>query len=137
MPRPRLAAICEPTAVRRTAGRRGFSVSATESRMNSCLSRQGRLAQRETGARERRVTEREGGGLLRPWLRAAFRRWQRRKMIAALEAMDDRLLRDIGVHRCNIPRVVDGLIDRDLPAIRFAPPLKAIGACDDRCCEAA
>ncbi len=35
-------------------------------------------------------------------------------MIAALEAMDDLLLRDIGIYRNDIPRIVDGLDDREL-----------------------
>ena len=50
-------------------------------------------------------------GLIRRWLGAAFRHWQRRKMIATLEAMDDRILRDIGLIRGDIPRVVQGLLD--------------------------
>ncbi|GKY89871.1 DUF1127 domain-containing protein [Sinisalibacter aestuarii] len=56
----------------------------------------------------------KSGEALRRWLRAAFRRWERRKMIAALEAMDDRLLRDIGIYRNDIPRLVDGFDDREL-----------------------
>lgn len=51
---------------------------------------------------------------LRQWLQSAARQWERRKMIAALEAMDDRLLRDIGIYRKDIPRVVDGLDDREI-----------------------
>ena len=33
------------------------------------------------------------------WWKSAVQNWQRRKMIAALEALDDRTLMDIGVHR--------------------------------------
>ena len=42
------------------------------------------------------------------WWQSAVQNWQRRKMIAALEALDDRTLMDIGVHRGGIKRVVDG-----------------------------
>ncbi|WP_418591565.1 DUF1127 domain-containing protein [Ponticoccus sp. (in: a-proteobacteria)] len=56
-------------------------------------------------------------GALRLWLRAAFRKFQRRKMIEALQGMDNRLLRDIGIERSEIPRLVDGLIERE-PAMR-------------------
>lgn len=60
-------------------------------------------------------------GLLRRWLRAASRQWQRRKMIATLEALDDWTLRDIGIHRGDIPRVVDGFDNRELGMVPFAP----------------
>ncbi|WP_223306325.1 MULTISPECIES: DUF1127 domain-containing protein [Mameliella] len=53
-------------------------------------------------------------GAFRRWLRTAFHHWQRRKMIETLRGMDDRLLRDIGIDRSDIPRVVDGLADREL-----------------------
>ncbi|WP_373310621.1 DUF1127 domain-containing protein [Seohaeicola zhoushanensis] len=53
-------------------------------------------------------------GAIRRWLRAVFHNWQRRKMIETLRSMDDRLLRDIGIERSDIPRVVDGLTDREL-----------------------
>ncbi|MFD2741641.1 DUF1127 domain-containing protein [Sulfitobacter aestuarii] len=38
----------------------------------------------------------------------------RRRAIAELEAMDDATLRDIGIYRGDIRRVVDGLSDADL-----------------------
>lgn len=56
----------------------------------------------------------KAGGVLRRWLRAVIRGWQRRRMIAALGAMDDRLLRDIGIERGDIERVVDGFDDQEL-----------------------
>ncbi|MBR9848465.1 MAG: iron-containing alcohol dehydrogenase [Rhodobacteraceae bacterium] len=34
-------------------------------------------------------------------------------MIETLRGMDDRLLRDIGIDRSDIPRVVDGLTERE------------------------
>ena len=60
-------------------------------------------------------------GPLRRWIAAVARRWQRRKMIATLVAMDDRLLRDIGIDRADIPRFVDGLSDRELRMTPLAP----------------
>ncbi len=33
--------------------------------------------------------------------------WRRRKMIEALEGLDDRMLEDIGLSRNDIPRIVD------------------------------
>lgn len=65
--------------------------------------------------------------LFRRWFAAAHRRWQRRRMIAALQAMDDRLLRDIGIHRGEIGRVVDRFDDRELgmtPLPRSEPAAK-------------
>ncbi|WP_413871496.1 DUF1127 domain-containing protein [Albidovulum sp.] len=56
----------------------------------------------------------ERGGYLRRAWQAAMRRWQRRRMIAALEAMDDRLLRDIGIDRPDIRRMVATFSDREL-----------------------
>ena len=65
-------------------------------------------AARTAGLRSRKP------GAFRRWLRTVFHRWQRRKMIETLRDMDDRLLRDIGIDRSDIPRVVDGLTDREL-----------------------
>lgn len=56
----------------------------------------------------------ESGGLLRRLVRNAVRQSKRRRMIGALHAMDDWLLRDIGLDRDDIPRLVDGLSDREL-----------------------
>lgn len=53
-------------------------------------------------------------GPVRGWLRAAFINWERRKMIETLRAMDDHLLRDIGIDRSDIPRVVDGFTEREI-----------------------
>lgn len=63
-------------------------------------------------------TVERGGFLGRVW-QAAIRRWQRRRMIAALEAMDDRLLRDIGILRADIPHMVATFSDREP---RMTPP---------------
>lgn len=56
----------------------------------------------------------ENKGFFRRLFRSATRQWQRRRMIAALQAMDDRLLRDIGIDRADIPRIVDGFSDREI-----------------------
>lgn len=45
-------------------------------------------------------------------------RWQRRKMVIALQELDDRLLADIGLRRGDIPSLVAGLSSREL---RMAP----------------
>ncbi|MCB1368190.1 MAG: DUF1127 domain-containing protein [Rhodobacteraceae bacterium] len=60
---------------------------------------------------------------LRRSAQAMARRWKRRKMIAALEAMDDRLLRDIGLHRGQIREMVDRFDDREL---RMRLPARAV-----------
>lgn len=70
------------------------------------------MTYRNHAAANRNAPPRES--ILRRWIRARVRAWQRRKMIAALHAMDDRLLRDIGIERSRIPEVVDGLDDREL-----------------------
>ncbi|MCB1347976.1 MAG: DUF1127 domain-containing protein [Maritimibacter sp.] len=75
----------------------------------------------QTGVRA--FHEREySGGVLRQWLGSAYRSWQRHKMIAALEALDSRLLEDIGIHRGEIPRVVERFDTRELAMVPLAPP---------------
>ena len=51
--------------------------------------------------------------ILRCW-RSAVRRWERRKMIAVLARLDDRVLWDIGLCRGEIEDFVNGL-SRDEP----------------------
>ena len=58
------------------------------------------------------------------WWQSAVQNWQRRKMIAALEALDDRTLMDIGVHRGGIKGVVDGFNDAELRMVPIAPEPK-------------
>ncbi|WP_308442454.1 DUF1127 domain-containing protein [Aliiroseovarius zhejiangensis] len=48
------------------------------------------------------------------WRRAVIRQWKRRKMTAALQALDDWTLDDIGLRRSDIKRVVDAFDDREL-----------------------
>lgn len=59
------------------------------------------------------------------WLHDVIRRWQRRKMIATLRAMDDRMLRDIGLARAEIPRVVEGFSSRELRMVPLASELES------------
>ncbi|WP_353349823.1 DUF1127 domain-containing protein [Aquicoccus sp. SU-CL01552] len=63
-------------------------------------------------------------GAFRRWLRTTFLQWQRRKMIETLRGMDDRLLRDIGIDRSDIPRVVNGLTDRELSMRPVSPDVQ-------------
>lgn len=46
------------------------------------------------------------GTMLGSWLQQATHRWKQRKTIVALSALDDTILRDIGIHRSQIPMVV-------------------------------
>ena len=64
-------------------------------------------------------------GVLQRWSRAITNNWKRRKMIGALRAMDDRLLRDIGIYRNDIERVVDGFNERELRIVPIAPLVSA------------
>lgn len=53
-------------------------------------------------------------GFLRRLIQRGVRQWKRRKMIAALKAMNDRLLHDIGIDRSEIENIVAGFDDREL-----------------------
>ncbi|MBK8440367.1 MAG: DUF1127 domain-containing protein [Rhodobacter sp.] len=67
-------------------------------------------------------------GPLRRLFGGIVRHWQRRRMIRALQAMDDRLLRDIGLARGDIEAVVDSFDDRELQMVPLAPAALAVGA---------
>lgn len=54
------------------------------------------------------------GSVLRNWLTGVTQQWQRRKMIAALQRLNDRMLNDIGIHRSDIPDVVAAFSAREL-----------------------
>lgn len=58
------------------------------------------------------------GTLMQRWLKNAVRGWRRRKTVAALAALSDRMLMDIGIERGTIAQFVDTLDDREL---RMAP----------------
>ncbi|HQU69022.1 MAG TPA: DUF1127 domain-containing protein [Albidovulum sp.] len=55
------------------------------------------------------------------WWKSAVRGWQRRKMIAALAALDDRILLDIGLCRGDIDDFVDGLSSAELRMVPVTP----------------
>lgn len=59
-------------------------------------------------------------GGFRNWVQSAYRHWQRNKMIAALESLDDATLRDIGVCRGEIHSIVDGFDDHELAKVPVA-----------------
>ena len=67
-----------------------------------------------------------------PWLQAAGRRWKQRKMIAALEALDDRLLDDIGLARGDIRKAVLEFDDRELKMRPLAPSISQHHRQNDR-----
>lgn len=68
---------------------------------------------------ETRQTSRPGmsgviGDRFRRWFKASALRWQRDRTTKALQNLDDRMLADIGLHRSDIPLVVERLIEREL-----------------------
>lgn len=73
----------------------------------------------------RRNRANEKSGLFRRWILKTIRSWKRRRMITALEQLDDRTLADIGVRRNDIPRVVDGFDARELRMVPLARPTTA------------
>ena len=70
------------------------------------------------------VALQDSNRLLPRWFRSAIRAWQRRRMIALLSALDDRTLLDIGIHRGQIPRVVEQFDDHKLRMVPVAPEAK-------------
>ena len=83
-------------------------------------------AQARTRSAPSRHADINVGGLFRRLLTMSVTKWRRRKMIATLEAMDTRLLRDIGIERCDIESVVDGFDHRELRMVPLALPHKAV-----------
>lgn len=59
--------------------------------------------------------------IFRRWSQVLVRKWRRRNMIAALDALDDRLLRDIGINRGDIKHLVKRFDDRELQMVPVAP----------------
>lgn len=88
--------------------------------MHPYLSHRNYLSQREMDKLAYQNGATDDGSFLVRWFNAAVRNWKRRKMIAALRAMDDRLLRDIGILRADIPRVAAGFSDRELGMVPVA-----------------
>ena len=54
------------------------------------------------------------GGTLRSWFQSAVIYWKQRRMAAALDALDDRTLMDIGICRQEIGKIVAKLDYREL-----------------------
>ena len=74
-----------------------------------------RNAQRSQAVAAARPTPGVNVGLARRVER--FRKWRKRRAaIDELAALDDRLLKDIGLYRGEIEAAVDGLLERGLPA---------------------
>ena len=48
-------------------------------------------------------------GRFRNWMRVGWEKWTHRTMIATLNALDDRTLKDIGIPRSHIKRFADNL----------------------------
>jgi uncharacterized protein YjiS (DUF1127 family) len=61
------------------------------------------------------------GGLIR-WLETCANnlaaRWVRREAIKALQQLDDRALRDIGISRCHIEAAVGGALNPEMSRFR-------------------
>ncbi len=55
-------------------------------------------------------------------LRRLIKGWKRRKMMASLESMEDRLLRDIGIQRTDIKRLVYGFDEYELSMVPVTAP---------------
>lgn len=55
----------------------------------------------------------ESNGRLRRWLRVYIGEWKYRRTIAALNELDDRSLKDIGIQRGHIKRIADRLTGVD------------------------
>jgi uncharacterized protein YjiS (DUF1127 family) len=64
--------------------------------------------------RESAAASPERFGVFRRWLLAILTDWRRRKMIEALERLDDKTLEDIGIDRGDIPLVVAAFDSREL-----------------------
>ncbi len=89
------------------------------------------LTMKTNAPTERRTTANKNSNLFRRMMASITRHWQRGKMIKDLEAMDDRLLRDIGLHRVDIERVVDGFDYRELRMVPLTPTPIMVGTVDD------
>ncbi|WP_204355278.1 DUF1127 domain-containing protein [Roseovarius amoyensis] len=90
--------------------------------MQPILSHRNGQRQSQLNLRALAMEPQAGSGVFGQWLRAAIRQRQRRRMIAALQALDDRTLRDIGLYRGDIPRLVAGFSDCELG---MRPPRRA------------
>jgi uncharacterized protein YjiS (DUF1127 family) len=69
------------------------------------------------------ITKAPGISFILRWWSGAVRSWQRRKRIATLAGLDDRILLDIGLFREEIEDFVDGLSSAELRMAPVAPDL--------------
>ena len=65
----------------------------------------------------------ERNGRLERWIRVGWEKWKRRKLIATLNGLDDRTLKDIGVQRRHIEQFANRLcgVDSRISAPAGAP----------------
>lgn len=71
------------------------------------------------------------GTLMQRWLKNVVRGWRRRKTVAALAALSDRMLMDIGIERGTIAQFVDTLEDRELRMAPLAAAVRPTPAMDE------
>ncbi len=88
--------------------------------MHPFLSHRNYMALDTNRPRRNKVYAPAKDGLLRRSLRSIYQRWNRRRMIAELHSMNDRMLRDMGIYRNDIERVVNDFEQRDLLAVPAA-----------------
>ncbi|MFZ1468323.1 MAG: DUF1127 domain-containing protein [Paracoccaceae bacterium] len=77
---------------------------------------------------ENESKHRNAGNILDRLVRSVARKLKRSRTMAELRALGDRELRDIGLYREDIPRVVAGLDDVDLGLSRPAPVAVRVSA---------
>lgn len=88
--------------------------------MHLIASHQNLLSPRASAAGTHTTAKPDRGGILRRWSRMAAQKWKRRKMIAALRALDHRILREMGIFQDDIKRIVNGFDERELGMVPFA-----------------
>ena len=89
------------------------AISGLEVNMSMYISRQ----MLNSDSHQQKVAERPG--IIYRLSRSVLRKWRRRRLIAALEALDERLLRDIGIERA---RLTGKRLDACWSRCRNSPP---------------
>lgn len=89
--------------------------------MHPYLTQQDYLSSSLPYARAYRARKNKIGSTFGRWLRAAIRQRQRNRLFAEFRSMDDRMLRDMGIYRGDIRRVVDSFDDHELGMTPFSP----------------
>ena len=115
----RIAAACP--VCKASPGVTTSAISELEDDMSPLLLHRSNLSHFARLTPPRHRPEAPQDGIIRNWIRATNRKWKRRKMIAVLESLNDRLLRDIGLTRGDIRSLVDGFDDRELGMVPFSP----------------